>query len=568
MPGSVAGLPGLMAGYLLKTTVVLVMALLGAAVAKRSPAAFRHFILTSALIGLLLLPLLTLVPVGWRSPLLPAWMAVSSPRAADAPKGAADLAAGIPGKDGAHEVRPARDASALSPAWLAVRRTAGKESSRSPGLNPSPVDQVVLLAGSPARAKTVREGVPGFLLALLWGSGLTVLLLRLAFGLSGAVRLTAEGTPLDDASWRVLLGRFLAFVSLRRQVRLRSHPGVLVPLTWGFRKPVVLFPDGAGAWTEDERSSALYHELSHIKRADFLAMLLVRTSLAVFWWNPLCWVIYREILKEQEIACDELVLRAGIKPSIYAASLLAFRRSAGLRWNPSAALLGMLGRSSFQERLTAILKQKITTMEVKMKTKITLGLALVAAVALIGTARPAVGIEKSAVTTSLVEPASQAPASMDAARTSPVSQEAQAEKAVVQEKQKEQEKAKAAEKAKEAEKAAKDKAVTAKTIVIKPVGEEGEPIEITITEGDTTKTLVLEKSLTITKDKDGKILILTPEGQEPIMLKGEPLRLEIKGGGLEVIREGKPLTIGEGGVYRIVEKTEAGEAAPEVIVKR
>ncbi|MGZ5496715.1 MAG: hypothetical protein ACXWFO_08170, partial [Candidatus Aminicenantales bacterium] len=75
MPGSVAGLPGLMAGYLLKTTVVLVMALLGAAVAKRSPAAFRHFILTSALIGLLLLPLLTLVPVGWRSPLLPAWMA-------------------------------------------------------------------------------------------------------------------------------------------------------------------------------------------------------------------------------------------------------------------------------------------------------------------------------------------------------------------------------------------------------------------------------------------------------------------------------------------------------------
>ncbi len=344
---------------------------------------------------------------------------------------------------------------------------------------------------------------------------------------------------------------------------------MLVPLTWGFRKPVVLFPDGADAWTEDERSSALYHELSHIKRADFLAMLLVRTSLAVFWWNPLCWVVYREILKEQEIACDELVLRAGIRPSIYAASLLAFRRSAGLRWNPSAALLGMLGRSSFQERLTAILKQKITTMEVKMKTKITLGLALIAAVALIGTARPAVGIEKSsATTTSLVEPAAPAPASLDAALMSPASQEAQAEKAVVQEKQKEQEKAKAAEKAKEAEKAAKDKAVTAKTIVIKPVGEEGEPIKITITEGDTTRTLVLEKSLTITKDKDGKVLILTPEGQEPIRLKGEPLRLEIKGGGLEVIREGLPLKIGEDGVYRIVEKTEAGEAAPEVVVKR
>jgi beta-lactamase regulating signal transducer with metallopeptidase domain len=586
MPGSAAGLPGLMAGYLLKTTVVLIVALLGAAVAKRRPAAFRHFILSSALIGLLLLPLLTLAPVGWRSPLLPAWMAVSAPPAEDGPKvTATELPAGAPENGGEPGVRQAAAGSTLSRAWPVVRPLADAES-RSLLPSPARLDPAVLPSGALTVAKTARTGVLSFLLAVLWAAGLAILLLRLAFGLSGAVRLTAEGTPLDDASWRVLLERFLAFVSLRREVRLRSHPGVLVPMTWGFRKPYVLFPDGADAWTEDERSSALYHELSHIKRADFLAMLLVRTSLALFWWNPLCWVVYREILKEQEIACDELVLRAGIRPSIYAASLLAFRRLAGFRWNPSAALLGMLGRSSFQERLAAILKHKLTLMEVKMKTKIMIVLALVAAVALIGTARPAVGIEKSAATTSVVEPAAPAPALLDAARTSPASQEVQAEKAVIREKQKEQEKAKAAEKAKEAEKAAKEKAVTAKTIVIKPVGEEGEPIEITITEGDTTRKLVLEKSLTITKDKDGKVLVLTPEGQEPIVLKGEPLRLEIKGGGLEVIKEGHLLKSGDGGdktifyftpkgeagaegkTLRIVEKAEAGEAAPEVIVKR
>jgi hypothetical protein len=65
------------------------------------------------------------------------------------------------------------------------------------------------------------------------------------------------------------------------------------------------------------------------------------------------------------LACDELVLRAGIRPSAYAASLLAFRRSAGFRWNPSAALLGFVRRSSFQDRMAAILKQKLTIMEVK-----------------------------------------------------------------------------------------------------------------------------------------------------------------------------------------------------------
>lgn len=596
MPGLPAGLPGLMAGYLFKTSIVLIAALLAAAVARRRPAAFRHFILTSALTGLLLLPLLTLVPAGWRSPLVPAWMGVSEPRPADAPKSAsAELSARVPEIGGNPGVRQTSGRFVLTPVESGYPRLSS-EGPLSPRPSQATAGSADRTAGLPASAKRTPSGTIGLLLALFWAAGLAVLLLRLAIGLSGAVRWTAEGKPLDDASWRVLVERFLAFVSLRREVRLRSHPEVLVPLTWGFRRPIVLFPDGAGEWTEDERSSALYHELSHIKRADFLAMLLVRASLALFWWNPLCWIVYREILKEQEIACDELVLRAGIRPSIYAASLLAFRRSAGLRWNPSAALLGMLGRSSFQERLAAILKQKLTSMEVKMKTKITLALVLVAAVALIGTARPAVGNEKSAVTTTLAETAAPAAATLEAVPTAPAPPAGQAGQATAQEKQKEQEKAKAAEKAKEAEKAAEAKAATAKTIVIKPVGEEGQPIEVTITEGDTTKTLVLENSLTITKDKDGKILILTPEGKEPIMLKGEPLRLEIKGGGLEVIREGKALNIGEGGLYKIVkgageeggkivfygttepkiaegkfkivEKTESGEAAPEVIVKR
>ncbi len=565
MPGSGAGLPGLMAGYLLKTTAVLIVALLAAAAAKRRPAAFRHFILSSALISLALLPLLTLAPIGWRSPFLPAWMAIAAfpappareaERPGDALKAATatELPAGSPGNNAEPGVRLTGELFSLSPASPAIAPLALEESP-PPLPNASPIEP----QGRPA--------LPGLLLAVLWSAGLAVLLLRLAFGLAGAARLTSEGTPLDDDAWRVLLERFIAFVSLRRKVRLKSHPAVVVPLTWGFRKPIVLFPDGAGAWTDDERSSALYHELSHIKRADFLAMLLVRTSLALFWWNPLCWIVYREILKEQEIACDELVLRAGIRPSTYAASLLAFRRSAGFRWSPSAALLGIVGRSSFEGRLAAILKQKLTLMEVKMKTKIMLALALVAAVALIGTAGPAAGVEKSALRTTVGETALPAPARLDV--PAPDIAQTTAEAAVPaeqeQEKAKEAEKAKQAEKAKEAEKAAKEKAeaAKAKTIVIKPVGEEGEPIEVTITEGDQVKKLVLEKPLTITKGKDGDTLVLTIDGKDIEVLKGEPLRLEIKGGQLEVIKEGQAVTIGEGEGKTVYFVTPGGKSIAE-----
>jgi beta-lactamase regulating signal transducer with metallopeptidase domain len=523
MGGSaVSGTLGLIAEYLLKTTAVLTLALLAARASRRRPAAFRHFVLSFALIGLLLLPLLSLAPVGWRTSLLPA-----RPTGA----GTGPLIPGQPVKTGEQDLS------------LYFQ-------SPQPGSVRLPELSFATIADGPAGA--AASGLPdagadpfNSLLAVIWAAGLIALFLRLAVGLAGAVKLTTQGTALGDPAWRLLLERFKALVSLRRDIRLKGHPEVIVPMTWGWRKPVVLMPAGADAWTEEQRSSALFHELSHVKRADFLVMLLVRTSLAAFWFNPLCWVVYRELRKEQEIACDELVLRAGIRPSTYAASLLAFRRSAGFRWNPSAALLGMLGRSSFHERLAAILKQKMTFKEVEMKTKIMLASAVVLAVALVGSARPAAGTEKAAAKAAVVETAVPAALSVDIALPAAEAQETQAAKAVVQEKEKE--------KAKAAEKAEKEKVVEKKIVVTTKDGKKT-PIVITITQGDEIKTLTLDKPLTITSGKDGHILVLTTEGQEPHVLKGEPLRLEIKGGEIELIQEGKALKVGEGGAYTIVKE--------------
>ena len=531
-----AGTLGLVAEYFFKTTAVLTLALLAAAASRRRPAAFRHFVLSFALVGLLLLPILSLAPVGWRTSLLPARPAGT---------GTSALIPARPGMTGARAL--GLDVQSPPPGVvrfpeLPLASAAGETAPTASGMFPDPG-----VSTSPPLSDAVTSRLPAAgagpvdsLLAVLWAVGLIVLFLRLAVGLAGAVKLTAQGTALGDPAWRVLLERFKALVSLRRNIRLKSHPEVLVPLTWGWRKPVVLMPAGAAAWTEEQRSSALFHELSHVKRADFLVMLFVRTSLAAFWFNPLCWVVYRELRKEQEIACDELVLRAGIRPSTYAASLLAFRRSAGFRWNPSAALLGMLGRSSFHERLAAILKQKLTFKEVKMKTKIMLASAVVLAVALVGTARPAVGIEKNAGTTIIVETAVPAPVSLAVVLPAPAEQEKQAEKAVVQEKEK--------------EKAKKEKTVIEKKIVVTTKDGAKTPIEITITEGDQVKTLVLDKPLTITSDKDGHVLVLSSEGKDIQVLKGEPLSIVIKGGAIELTKEGKALKVGEGGVYSIAKE--------------
>jgi beta-lactamase regulating signal transducer with metallopeptidase domain len=539
---SAPGTLGLVAEYFLKTTIVLILALLASAASRRRPAAFRHFVLSLALIGLLLLPVLSLSPVGWKTSLLPARPAAAGARElaqhvrnslrepVEVPEISLSIAAGGTG-----------ECPAGLPALGAKLR---------PGESTSPPPLDMSYSSLPySRTESGVRGVLPIAIIAIWSAGLVILVLRLAIGLSGAVKLTREGTALADPVWHLLFERFLALVSLRRKIRLKSHPQVFVPLTWGWRKPVILMPAETDAWTNEERSSALFHELSHVKRADFLVMLLVRMSLAVFWWNPLSWIVYRELRREQEIACDELVLRAGIKPSTYAASLLAFRRSAGFRWNTSAALLGMLGKPSFNERLATILKQKLTLREVKMKTKIMLAAAVVLAVALVGTARPAVGVENRAAEPTALETAAPAPGSFDVAPPAAETQEKVAEKAAVQEKEKE--KAKAAE---------KEKPAVERKIVIEAKEGAKTPIEITITQGDEIKTLTLDKPLTITTGKDGHVLVLTSEGKEIQVLKGEPLRLEIKGGGLELIKEGKALKIGEGGVYKIIKEGDKEDA--------
>jgi beta-lactamase regulating signal transducer with metallopeptidase domain len=528
-----AGTLGLIAEYFLKTTAVLTLALLAAAASRRRPAAFRHFVLSFALVGLLLLPLLSLAPVGWRTSLLPArpaGMGTETP---------------IPARHGLTGAWALGLDAQNPPPGSAIELSRLGANARSPEFSSPPLSDAAT-----SRLPAAGTDPLNSLLTVLWAAGLIVLFLRLAVGLAGAVKLTAQGTALGDPSWRVLLERFKALVSLRRYIRLKSHPEVLMPLTWGWRKPVVLMPAGADAWTEEQRSAALFHELSHVKRADFLVMLLVRTSLAAFWFNPLCWVVYRELRKEQEIACDELVLRAGIRPSTYAASLLAFRRSAGFRWNPSAALLGMLGRSSFHERLAAILKQKLTFKEVKMKTRIMLAAAIVLAVALIGTARPAAGTEKNLAEAIIVETATPAPASFDIALPAFAAQEKQAAKAVVQEKEK--------------EKAKKEKAVIEKKIVVTTKDGAKTPIVITITEGDEVKTLTLDKPLTITRGEGGHVLVLSSDGKDIQVLKGEPLSLVFKGGAVELLKEGKALKVGEGGAYKIIR--EGDKEGSQVVV--
>jgi hypothetical protein len=241
--------------------------------------------------------------------------------------------------------------------------------------------------------------------------------------------------------------------------------------------------------TEDQRASALLHELCHIKRADLLVMSLVRLSLAMFWFNPLCWMVCRRLKQEQERACDELVLTVGIKPSTYAATLLFFKRTADFSQNVPASFLGLFGSTAFHERVEAILRQKLTLKEVTMKTKIMLAIAVILTVSFAGAARPSKTVSDHPPTLNMVTAVLPRPVMPAAGASANAPNGADQDKKIEADKEKVKDK----EKQKEEQK---------HTIVIANAEGREDPIEVAIVTRDTSRNFRIEKLLTIKESQE------------------------------------------------------------------
>ena len=144
---------------------------------------------------------------------------------------------------------------------------------------------------------------------------------------------------------------------IRRPVSLLCDPLTSVPATAGFRHPAILLPENARHWPRQRRRLVLLHELAHIRRFDWLTQTLALLACAVHWFNPLAWFIARQARREQELACDDVVLGCRVAPDVYAEELLDFASSFGRCDSLSAICVPMARPSSLNERLVAVLDE-------------------------------------------------------------------------------------------------------------------------------------------------------------------------------------------------------------------
>jgi len=177
--------------------------------------------------------------------------------------------------------------------------------------------------GWPVRIARGAGGAP--LIVVLWFCGMGVVLFRMAAGRAALSAVRRRSTPAGEPV-RALARGLARDQGIERPVEILKTSSAMIPVTWGVLRPAILLPepllvDAAGLRV------TLTHELAHIARWDYLWQRLGDITCALYWFHPLAWFARREALRLRERACDDIVLRAGARPSDYAARLLDLARS-------------------------------------------------------------------------------------------------------------------------------------------------------------------------------------------------------------------------------------------------
>ncbi|MCI5928633.1 MAG: M23/M56 family metallopeptidase [Pseudoflavonifractor capillosus] len=197
--------------------------------------------------------------------------------------------------------------------------------------------------------------LPG-LLVILWGTVATALALRAVWRYVRCLHaLERESCPAGERA-QLVYEDACRMLDVTRPPRLLVCPGLRSPMQAGLLRPMVLLPDENSG--EEVLRAALLHELTHYRRLDLCYKWLAEAAVCVHWFNPLVYVLRRELSRECELSCDEGVLgrldESGRR--VYGASLLALARPVSGTTKNNMTLAMSRDGEQLKERLYAIMK--------------------------------------------------------------------------------------------------------------------------------------------------------------------------------------------------------------------
>lgn len=321
----------------LKSLLIALVALIVVWLARLRDSAILHCVWSLVVVGMLCLPLLTLIApsipalprasvLGGEAPMKPAPQAV--PHSVPSAQAVAPSTTpfGHAGPSLVEDTEPySTSAAAISPAEVSL---GGDESTAAP-------------------REPLRTPFPYGALLLLYALVSSFLLGRMLLGVVLAHRLVNRATPIEEGD----LGHTLCGATT-----LVESSEVRVPLTTGLLRPAIVFPEDWRSWPDDLVRMALTHEREHVRRRDVWFTLASQLNTALYWFHPVAWLVRRRLSVLAEQVCDDAVIRSAGDRGGYAESLVAMASrlaTGGQRVAPLA--IGMARRMRIEDRIEAVI---------------------------------------------------------------------------------------------------------------------------------------------------------------------------------------------------------------------
>ena len=145
-------------------------------------------------------------------------------------------------------------------------------------------------------------------LMLLHVTGALVVAFWIVWSLLAMRRMLRRAIEVPDGELRQRFVELSARLGLRHPPRLLLSRDPCGPAAFGVLRPVVVLPRAMASLETSALDTVLAHELAHHRRRDPYVNWIQLMLTAAWWFNPLVWILNRQIRMVREDCCDDLLL--------------------------------------------------------------------------------------------------------------------------------------------------------------------------------------------------------------------------------------------------------------------
>jgi len=249
-------------------------------------------------------------------------------------------------QDDSSQSQQARQVSVVqTPASRDVADDNSGRSDSDPPTRAGSTDPTLLLS---TRLKALSNRLRPYLPSIvgMWVVGVAFLSIRLFAGWRAIRRTRTTGSDLLEHVWIERLASLRQRLGVAQPVQMLCSASATVPMVLGWLRPAVIVPAGwMTGLSSAQLEAILAHELTHIRRHDYLVNLLQNVVETFFFYHPAVWWISGQIRREREHCCDDVASAACGGALEYSRALTSLEE---LRRPPLALTVAASGGSLFE----------------------------------------------------------------------------------------------------------------------------------------------------------------------------------------------------------------------------